>query len=104
MHPIAVFWHLRRGQVSGRVSPNALLRRTQRLTEFSSPGNMDSPANLFAVDFASAVTVHSSYEHDWVARRGECSISQLILDLAPSVSVENGSRVEFPILVLDNMH
>jgi hypothetical protein len=55
---------------------------------------MGTSAHEFAVDFAQAVTVRSSYEYDWVARRGKNSIYQLILDLAPTVSFHTKSRIQ----------
>ena len=44
-----------------------------------------SPAHRFAVEFANAVTTRSLHRYDWVARRGEFTIYNLILNLAPVV-------------------
>ena len=40
----------------------------------------------FSVAFATLVTAHSSYQYDWVARRGRHSIFALVSFLAPAVS------------------
>ena len=41
---------------------------------------------VFAIAFASSVTVHSPYQYDWVARKGQDSIFALFCQLAPKVS------------------